>query len=220
MRRHTRVPVLASLAIAALLAATAAAGAEAPARRVEQSFLPGTAGTVHVDIAIGEIAVKGHDSGERIEVALELYCSGEDVARCTQRAENVRLVAKTDGNRFTIKTKGTSLRRIRGIQARMALEVPAGLALDVNNRVGAVTVGGMRGDVEVDAPAGDVEIGYPQERIALVNLKTAVGKVRLKLRDGSEIKGSGFPRSVRWTSGGSATLNVDVGTGDIIVDLD
>lgn len=202
-----------------LLATTGAAVAQDPTRTVEQDFLPGGASTIHLDLSFGEILVEG-SRGKQVEATLELYCNRADEAKCRKRAERVRLVAKTNGSRFTIKTKGTPRGRARGIRARMVVRVPDELLLDVNNRAGAVTVRGMKADVEIDAPAGDVEVVYPQKRVRSVKLDIGVGSIRLHLKDGSQVKGRGFPRSVRWTGNGDAAINVDVGTGDITVKLE
>ncbi len=164
------------------------------------------------------MTVQGIDS-PNVEVETVFECSRENLDKCRARAQRILLQPRIKDGRMNVKLKRTPRGRLHGIKAKMLVRVPQDRILDVNVRGGGVYVAGMRSHVEVDAAAGDVDLLHTQELIGSVKVDVTVGSADL-WTGGSRIKGHGFPRTLRWYGSGEATVNVDVGTGDVAVRLE
>jgi len=216
--KHAAILTAAACALLAAAAPHAGAAEATEVRRFEQTFLPGPSGKVHVSLFWGPIEIRGTD-GKTIEAEMQLFCTGDDLEACRQRAARLRLVARSTPKELRIKLKGTSRGRARGIKSRLVVKVPRRLALEVDAQKGNISIRGMRSDLNVDAAGGDVDVLYPKKLVREVFLRVGVGQANLWLDDG-RVKASGFPRTVRWQHDGRHRISVVVGTGDVDVRLE
>lgn len=204
--------------ISLLLLLLAAPALAEEARKLESEIFPGEAGLVHIDLSFGSLTVEGSDEPNvRAEVVIE--CGREDLEKCKQRAQRIRIRPRVKKGALVVKLKNTPRGRVQGLKAAMRVWVPRELPLDVNVRGGGVWVGGMKSHVEIDSFSGDVDLTHEHDRVRSVDVDVAFGKADLWI-PGGRIQGSGFPRSLNWHGPGEAKLNVDVGTGDVAVRLE
>ncbi len=213
MRKH--IPVL--LILLTCLTVTAAA-AEVEIKTFQQRYVLGTADLVNVDMSFGEIRVEGYD-GSEVEVEFRLTCKREDLEKCRRRAERLRLVPRVKGRKLVVRLEKTPRGKIQGIRALLVLRVPSDVALDVDLRSGEVFVESMRSDVEIDVAFGDADLVAKHDGVGDVDVDVVAGKAELWLGDG-HLKGSGWPRSIKWRGPGESRINVDVGTGKARVRLE
>lgn len=213
MRKH--IPIL--LILLTFLAAAAAA-AEVEIKAFQQSYLLGTARLVNVDMSFGEIRVEGYD-GSEVAVEFRLSCKREDLDKCRRRAERLRLVPRMKGKKLVVRLKKTPRGRIQGIRALLLLRVPKDVPLDVDLRSGQVFVNGMRSDIEIDVAFGDADLVAKHALVSDVDVDVVAGKAELWLGDG-HLKGSGWPRSIKWRGPGESRINVNLGTGKARIRLD
>jgi len=192
--------------------------AEVEIKTFQQPYLLGTAHLVNVDMSFGEIRVEGYD-GPQVEVEFRLTCKREDLEKCRRRAERLQLVPRVKKEKLVIHLRKTPRGRIQGIRALLLLRVPRNVPLDVDLRSGQVFVSGMRANVEIDVAFGDADLVAKHGDVGDVDVDVVAGKAELWLGDG-HLKGSGWPRSIKWRGPGESRINVDVGTGKARVRLE
>ena len=217
--RRSATPWLALVPL--VLAVALAPGSTASAEIVlslEQSFFPGEAHSLELDLSVGSLTVEGTD-GRDVEVLARFECEREDRARCLDRAERLFLKPRVRRGILHIELKGTTRRRLQGIISHLTIRAPRNLALEIDIRSGEVVVSGMDSHLEIDSAAGDVDIVHRRDLVRSVDADVGVGQADLWVGDG-RIEGRGFPRSLSWSGSGSAELNVDLGAGDITIRLD
>lgn len=196
----------------------AASAAEVEIKTFQQPYLLGEAHLVNVDMSFGEIRVEGSD-GSEVEVEFRLFCKREDLEKCRRRAERLRLVPRVKGQKLVVRLRKTPRGKIQGIRALLLLRVPRNVPIDVDLRSGQVFVNGMRSDVEIDVAFGDADLVAKHGLVGDVDVDVVAGRAELWLGDG-HLKGSGWPRSIKWRGPGESRINVDVGTGKARVRLE
>lgn len=203
--------------LAVLFPAAARADDDVEVSREKQSWYLGEAARVEVDLTIGSLAVHGSD-GRDVEAELALWCSPRGGERCREQAQKVHLSPRVSGSTFEVRLKNTPRGRIEGIRAELTVRIPRRLPLEIDQRGGDVSVDGMAAGLEIDAAFGSVHVAAEQQGVRRVSVKVGVGKADLWVA-GSHVRGSGFPRSIDWTGAGESTVEIDLGTGDAVVDL-
>ncbi|MCP4659089.1 MAG: hypothetical protein GY856_27080 [bacterium] len=187
-------------------------------RTIHQRFLLGDAAKIDVDLSLGDLTIEAAD-GDSVEVDLRFECVREDLERCRQRAEKIRLVPRVRGRVFHVRLAKTPKGRAQGIKAAMSLRIPPRVELEVDIRGGDVFVTGMRSDLEIDGLVGNVDVIAGRDRTASVKVDVGAGKAELWLGDG-RIEGTGFPRSLTWKGSGTSKIEVDLGSGNVRVRLE
>lgn len=185
---------------------------------VDESYLPGAAQRIKIDMAFGDIRIEGH-KGSDIEVSFRLTCRRSDLEKCRERARRIRLQPRVKGDRFVVRLQNTPRARIQGIRASMHLKVPRDTPLNVVVRSGDVFVSEVRSSVEIDVLNGHADVVAKRKQTGEVDVDVVAGKAELWLGDG-HLKGAGWPRSIRWNGPGQSRLNVDVATGNARIRLE
>jgi|GEM_PF-6499228 len=221
MSRLRAAFILALLAALTFEAAAHAAPAKelAEVRRIEQTFLPVDTHAVRLDASFGSVVVRGEP---RADIAVEIVLScpaGRDQQVCRQRAARLLLEARNRPKHLALRLKRTPRARIHGIRSIMTVTMPENEAVEIDVRSGNVEISGMQSHLEVDVGTGDTTIFYPQSRVQIVKLDVAFGHANLWLTDGSNIRGTGWPKSLTWRSQGVSHVEVDAGKGVIAVRL-
>lgn len=209
--------VLTGLSLLALCTAAPSA-ATVEVRTIRQEVYAGDVGKVEIDLSIGDLKVEG-TSGSEVEIEVKLFCSRENVEKCTARAQRLYLVPRRRGSRLDVLLKRTSAARAQGIQAEMTVKMPRHLELEVDLKGGDVVINGIENGIEINGVAGDVDITHRRHLVGQVNVDVGIGKVDLWLGDG-RIEGTGFPRSLKWTGTGAAPIDVNLGNGKVNLRLD
>ena len=211
MRRSILVPLLFALLPASSFAAETV-------RTFDQTFFPGDAHTLELDLAVGSLTLEGTDERDvRVEVILQ--CDRENREKCDRRARSLYLEPRVRRGTLHVELKGSTRRRLQGIYAHLRVWAPRQLAAELDLRSGDIAIRGMASNLEIDSAAGDVDVVHHRDAVARVKIAVGVGKADLWLGDG-HLEGRGFPRSLSWSGSGVATLEIDLGAGDATVRLE
>ena len=185
---------------------------------MEQSFFAGDAERVKIDLTFGSLEVMG-TSDRNAEVELIIECRREDLAKCTRRAERIRLQPRISGGTLKLNLKNTPRGQAQGLDATMKVWLPSHLGLEIGMSGGDVTVIGMTSHLEIDTGGGNVNATFPQNQVEYVKIDVGFGKANLWTKDGNRIQGSGFPKSITWRGSGTAKVEVDMGGGEAEIRL-
>lgn len=190
---------------------------ETEVHQLKEEFFPGNATLFDTDLSFGDLVIEGADQ-RNISVELRLFCRRDNLEACERAARKVYVTSRTSRDRIELELERTPRARIKGIRAEMRVRVPHLMLVEVDVRAGSVEVSGMRASIEVDSAASNVEITHERSLVGQVKVDVGIGEAHLWV-DGSEIKGSGFPRSLRWAGQGSQHIEVDMGSGNVDVTL-
>lgn len=208
-----------TLTLGAILSFPVSARADVTVRTLNQDLVAGSVESVGFHGPVGELQVVGVDGGSvRAEVALR--CDRDRDTRCREAAERVDLRVRRTGDRIELEVDDWPKLGGRGLSVRARLEVPRGLAVEIDMGVGEVSVEGMGSDVEVDVGVGEVSVEMAESAVGSVNLDSGVGEVTLRI-GGRTIDGTGFVGgALSWKDGpGDGHVEVDTGVGEIRVTL-
>jgi len=201
-----------SSCFAIMLALAPTALAQPAGRILEQKFFPGEAQKVSISMALGDLRIEGSD-GPNIEIVLSINCQAGD-SKCQNRADRVELAPRVSRKRFKLGVKKTTRVFLRGVGASMVVRLPRHLPVEIDLRAGDVSVSGLSNDLELDAAGGSVDVVYDQAKVGKVDVNVTVGKARLMV-GGGEIKGTGFPESLKWQGPGEADIEIDMASGKV-----
>lgn len=226
--------------ILAMLAACVHLAHAGDTRTLERQLSSSALKTIELDSGVGEVAITGRDDADTISIEVVLtprrggFFSSKrhaerEVAEASLRAEvvgttlEVRLDPDSDDRRF---------------EEDWTIELPASMFVHLDHGVGNVVLRGVAGGLEVDSGVGDIlaeieagdvtiDLGVGQAVIrALAELaasatgSSGVGSARLEVT-GEKIESSGFvSRSASWTGNGTFHIEVEVGVGDAIIELE
>jgi hypothetical protein len=209
-----------------LLAATAATADGRVSRRFESSVPRGRVQRVVVAIPAGEITIR-NGAADRLAVS-GLLSRDPDSER--SRAKEQRIVNDTTVEIYVSGDEAIVRRRF-GPEARswraemftavdLELEVPRGMALEVETRAGDVTIEGSFGDVNVDLRAGEVNVEMPRAEVRELRASCRIGEVKTNV-GGEIISREGiFPGQTRYVNAsGKSIVSVHTTVGEVRVDL-
>ncbi len=219
------------------IAATAAAGSRTLTRAVDAR----TVETVRLDSGIGDVRVTAVGDLEdlSIEVVLMPRRGGifSSMRAAEREVEAASLVVEPEAAalHISIDPTGDDARRF---EERWTIQMPSRLRLVVDHGVGDIAISGLRsgleldsgvGDVSVQVSAGDVQIDLgvgtamvraPASAVESAEGAGGVGNVDLTVR-GERIEGGGFiSDAASWEGGGESRIEVSVGVGDVVIELD
>ena len=126
----------------------------------------------------------------------------------------------------------------RRFEERWIIEMPTRLALTLQHGVGDVVIRGATAGIELDSGVGDVDVEASEGNIrvdlgvgtavvrapaadyAVAEAAGGVGSAGITVR-GEEIEGGGFiSHAASWSGDGTYRVDVSVGVGDAIIELD
>lgn len=188
-------------------------------RRLEQTYFVGDATWLELDQTLGSVRVEGVEDSRSVEVEMIVTCTVDDIERCREKAERLRLAPRVSGDVLAVRLKNTPRGRLFGLDAEMVVRAPRNMALEIDLGGGDVFVEKMISHLEIDSGGGDVDVVFPQDRVKQVKIDVGLGNAELWLRD-SKVEGRGFPRSIDWTGSGVAEIEIDLGGGDARVRLE
>lgn len=221
-RRRPSLTALVSGLLLALFTLPGAAGAQTAAetvRTLDQDLPTGDVRALKAKLPLGDLTIEPGAS-DRVEITTRVYCGRLDRERCRRAAENIRLDWRTRRHTLVVKIVGTPRGAIESLSVDTLLRVPARLPMEVDVAAGDVTVRGLENDLEVDVGTGDVHLALPRTAVRSVEIDVGAGRADL-LVAGSRVAGSGLlRRGLKWSqAGGVGYVEVDVGAGDVEVNL-
>jgi len=207
------------LALAAALLSPAAS--RAASRNLDTTIPTAGVASLRLVLAVGEIEVRG-DGGEELRAELSVRCRRD--SSCAGKIENVHLDSTRQGDRLIFTVRGyPKLLNSDNMQVDGVVHVPAGLPLDIDMKVGKLGVNAVGSDVRVDMGVGEVRVNVAADGIGRVHLDSGVGEATLRSPSGRfEARRSMLiGAKLDWREGrGAALVDVDLGVGEVTVDLD
>ena len=218
-----QIPLRRLLFMATLLIIGTAPRLWAGSRDLAATVPLGDARTVRLDLPVGEIEVRGDGAGE-LRAELEVRCKPHH--DCGNRLEDVHLDTHRRGSELRFSVRGyPRLLRSDGMEVRGLVHVPASAALDIDMSVGELRLSGLdlRNDVHIDMGVGEVRVALPEDRLRRVKLGSGIGDASLRTRS-EHLEASSsllIGAKLDWQRGtGESTLDVDLGIGEVSVELD
>jgi hypothetical protein len=189
-------------------------------RRLEESYSARGVHTLRLDVPVGEVHLEGTGDDE-VAVKAEIRCT-DDGRRCREALRQVRLDTATAGGELKIglenwpKTGGPG-----ALELEMRVRLPRALALAAKLGVGEFHAAALAGDLTISVGVGEIEVTRPEAGVKRVKADVGVGGATLSVGR-REIEGSGFlGRTIDWKGdGGTATIAVDCGVGEVTVVLE
>ena len=216
--RHTHVAVL-PLALAAALLSPAAS--RAVSRDLDATVSTAGVASLRLVLPVGEVEVRG-DGGAELRAEFTIHCRRYD--SCAGKIENVHLDSTRHGDRLIFTVRGyPKLLNSDNMQLDGVVHVPAGLPLDIDMKVGELRVNDVGSDVRVDMGVGEVRVNVPADGVGRVHLDSGVGDATLRSPNGRLQARRSMLIGARldWREGrGEALVDVDLGVGEVTVDLD
>jgi len=203
---------------ALLIALGAAARADESYREIRESFPFRTGQEIELEFPIGQLRIEPA-SGSAVEVEIEGRCRwssscGLDKIEVDHRSGDRVLRVRVTADGLGSKTQH---------ELRAVVRVPPRAALDVEMSIGELEIRDLEGDLDAELGIGEVRVYASGPRVRAVYLDAGIGEA--SLRGSTSRARSSRPMlvggEVEWTDGeGETTLDVEVGIGEVRVDLD
>jgi hypothetical protein len=208
--------ILWMLALGSLVALPALA--KAPARSWSEEISAADLRNVNLDIPVGELIVEGWDRPE-IHLDVEIQCP-QSGSLCREAAADTRLVTRSEDGTLRIRIEEWPRFFGKGMHARVEIQMPRSLAVEIDLGVGEVRVAGLENDVQTDVGVGEINVSLSESAVAWVRADTGVGEASLRA-GGHRYESSGLMvHELRWDDGpGTAEVRADCGVGEINVTL-
>lgn len=209
------------VALAAVLAVAAPAVADdVRVRTIEQDLAAGEVRSVSFHGPVGELRVFGGDADAAGRVRVELECD-DDSPRCRAAADDVQLRVRRQDAELHLEVENWPKVGDRGLGMDIRLEIPRDRHLEIDWGVGEIEVHAMEAGVEIDLGVGEIAVRTVHSAFREIEMDSGVGEVELTVA-GRTIDGSGFvSKSLSWSDGpGTASMKIDLGVGEIVVQLE
>lgn len=208
-----RTPTLRLTACALLLAAPFAAALAA--ERVVKNYSYDLNGIEHIDIrgAVGSVTVI-HTDTPTVKVELEIRQQEEGWFADEVELDQIELDGDVRGDRLVLRQTD------KDINVEWTIELPTVAETSIEFGVGSIE--GEFGDtaLKVDLGVGDVDLTLPTGSVGRVALSVGVGDARLRGATRDYEERSFVSQEVKGSGEGDNDVVVEVGVGDIHVDLD
>jgi len=211
-----------ALFFVSLLAATAAAADVV--HPVAASVARGRIWRVIVDIPAGEINVR-NGAADRIRVSGEVQRESDEAYEKAQRVVNsMDVEIFVDSEDALIRRKfgpeASSWRASWHTNYRLTIEVPRGLAVDVETKYGELTLEGEFGNIDADLRAGEIRLRTPRDSVHELNASVRIGEVHTDFGEDREDHEGVLPGTTHFiNANGRSRINVHTTFGELHVTL-
>lgn len=194
--------------------------------RFESSVPAGPVRRLVVDIPAGDVKIR-NGAGDAIVVrgiASREYDGWREREKYQRSVDDVSAgiyVSSQEAvvrRRFGTNAQGWSAQHFTTFS--VTIEVPQGMAVELETRYGDIDIDGNFGNIDVDLRAGDIVVRLPKASVRELSASCRVGEVRTNL--GHEIieREGIFPGTTRYHNpAGHAVVNVHATAGDVNVTL-
>lgn len=179
---------------------------------IESRFDIADVSTIILNVNVGEVTLETHQSNEVI----------------------IDVVVKESDNRWFSKADLDDIKLSKEIsQQNMYLEVdaedtnqdwkitvPQSVNLKLEIGVGRAHLSDVAKDIDIDLGVGDANIYLANDDYSRIELETGVGDAKLDGFSDVKSKRSLVSKTIDWDGKGHYEINVDVGVGDVKVNLD
>ena len=228
-----------SLAALVFFALTLTVHADGP-RTLTESLPASAIESIAIDTGVGDVEITARSNTDEVMVAVLLTPRRGGFFSSKRQAErevaDASLRAATSGQRLTLAIEPKS--KDRRFEEHWTIEIPARLEVNLDHGVGDVKIRGVagglsvnsgvgeilieisEGDVVVNLGVGTAVIRAPANAYASVEGAGGVGDARISVQ-GTRIPSEGFVgHSARWTGDGTSHIEVEVGVGDAVINLE
>jgi hypothetical protein len=226
MKQPLRAVLLSVIALSSAFAQAAPADETAPAAprepvRIVESELPlGGAVKTKIELAIGELAIRGEDV-DRILMRLLIFCDkrASDQKNCEPHAADVPLNGATRGDALEVSVGGISKATSRNLSLRLEVRVPRDMPIEASMRDGQLRIDDLLANIKASVTKGSVDIALPHDQMAELDLSSG-GEASVELT-GERVTSKGIgQRRLVWTRGtGTVKVEAESSLGAIRVVL-
>lgn len=210
-------------------------------KTMTRTIQAGDIDTLDLSSGIGDVTITARKGLDEVAIEVVLTPRRGGIFSSKRRAErdveaaSLEAAVKRESLRLRISPADEDDRRF---EERWIIEMPSRLAIEIEHGVGDIVIEGATsgieldsgvGDVDVEAAGGDITIDLgvgtavvraPASVYATADAAGGVGSARITAR-GEEIEGGGFvSHAASWSGDGSYRLDVSVGVGDAVIELD
>ena len=180
---------------------------------------------VIVDIPAGEITVR-NGAADRIRVSGEVQRESDDESEKAQRiVNNINVEIFVDDEDALIRRKfGPEASSWRATtwhtNYRLIVEVPRGVAINIETKYGEVTLEGEFGNIDADLRAGEIHLRTPRASVHELNASVRVGEVHTDFGEDREDHEGVLPGTTHFiNANGHSRINVHTTFGELHVTL-
>lgn len=219
-----KIRLMLSCAVLLLLAGSAKADP-----KVSRDFRVEAAGSVErviVEIGVSELEIRNGQAGSIVAHGMvkREYESSEDIKKAQAILDQSDVEIEIDGSRAIIRRKlgrDADGWRVRNqTQFTVIVEIPVAVDVEVQQKVGEITVDGSFGNIDIDLGVGEVKIRTPKKNVREVSARVRIGENRTHTGDRIITReGVLSGRTEFFNDGGTSRLHVAVGVGEIDIEL-
>jgi len=221
-----------------LVVGAMAANAAGP-RTLTQTLSADSVEKIKLDSGVGDVEIIGRDgdSAVIIDVVLIPRRGGffSSKRQAEREVEAASLYANTDSNRLVLRISPES--DDRRFEEHWTIAIPNHVFVKIDHDVGNIEIRGVEGGLDIDSGVGDVLVRVEGGDVSIdLGVGTAVvkgiaeaygsaegsggvGHARLSV-GGEQISGEGFvSHSAVWEGTGKGRIEVEVGVGDAVINL-
>jgi len=162
-------------------------------------------GTLHVRLSVGDLRIKRGDSNK-----ISLHYTIR--SRRERNVKDARVDFEVRGNEADIEFHSSYS---GNAQFDVELQVPSNTNLDVDEKVGDLTVEGVEGDKDLSLSVGDIRVAKGPSDYRLVRASAGIGDVD---GDGYGETSGWLGKTLRYHGDGKYELRAHVGVGDITLE--
>jgi len=220
-----RTRLMLSGAMVLLLAGSALADPKV-SREIRVEASSGSIDRVIVEVGVSELEIRNGQAGSVVAHGMvkREYESSEDIKQAQSILNQSDIEIEIDGSRAIVRRKlgpDADGWRVRNqTQYTIIVEVPVGVDIEVQQKVGEITVDGMFGSIDVDLGVGEVKIRTPKKSVREVSSRVRIGENRIHTGDRIITReGVLSGKTEFFNDGGTSRLHVAVGVGEIDIEL-
>jgi len=214
-----------------------AAGPKTLTRTIEA----GAIDTLDLSSGIGDVTITARETIDEVAIEVVLTPRRGGIFSSKRQAERDVETASLD---VAVKHESLKLRispaddEDRRFEEKWIIEMPSRLAIKLEHGVGDVVIRATKAGIELDSGVGDIDVEAIEGDISIdlgvgnavvrapaavygaVEAAGGVGSAQITVR-GEKIEGGGFvSHAASWSGNGSYHLDVSVGVGDAVIELD
>jgi DUF4097 and DUF4098 domain-containing protein YvlB len=177
---------------------------------------------VSIEAGVGDIFVRESPTG-KVSVRVEIRSkkapwSDSGGGRSRRAVEKAELEAQVTSGTLHLEVDTPSSSN-RGFEEEWTVELPRGTGLAIEAGVGDIEIAGVSGNVDVETGVGDLSFRGSDADFGDISIESGVGEIDLDQPGGKSSDDGIFGNDVTATGHGRSRLDLEVGVGDIEVDL-
>lgn len=202
------------LAGASFLSALPASAAHS--RRLDLARPSAGIETVSIDAGVGDVTIRSTLSDQ---VVARVDLKAKNGWFGTSRSfEDAQLRAEIRGGRLELEVDAPH-HGSRDFEETWTIEIPRGIGVALDLGVGDVSVEAVSGGIDLEVGVGDVAVRGDDAAFDEVEAESGVGEISVRQPGGRREKDGVLGNHVSTSGRGRSPMKIDVGVGDVEVDL-